>query len=101
MPQSNESQEPQLESLCPRERPDMWQPRPNAAKQTSEESRKTGLSFLKTIVRLVIHLFNILSSNCVSGRDITLPTKVRTVKAMVFPVVMYECERWIIKKAEC
>ena len=33
--------------------------------------------------------------------DITLPTKVRLVKAMVFPVVMYGCERWAIKKAEC
>ena len=34
------------------------------------------------------------------NRDITLPTKVRLVKAMVFPVVMYECESWTIKKAE-
>ena len=33
--------------------------------------------------------------------DITLPTKVRLVKAMVFPVVMYGCESWTIKKAEC
>ena len=65
------------------------------------KKKNTGLSFLKTRVRSVIHLFNILSSNCVSDRDITLPTKVRTVKGMVFPVVMYECDRWIIKKAEC
>ena len=35
------------------------------------------------------------------SRDITSPTKVRLVKAMVFPVVMYGCERWTIKKAEC
>ena len=35
------------------------------------------------------------------SRDITLPTKVRPVKAMVFPVVMYRCESWTIKKAEC
>ena len=35
------------------------------------------------------------------SRDITLPTKVRLVKAMVFPVVMYGCESWVIKKAEC
>ena len=35
------------------------------------------------------------------GRDITLPTKVHLVKAMVFPVVMYGCESWTIKKAEC
>ena len=34
------------------------------------------------------------------GRDITLPTKVRLVKAMVFPVVMYGCESWTMKKAE-
>ena len=35
------------------------------------------------------------------NRDITLPTKARLVKAMVFPVVMYECESWTVKKAEC
>ena len=35
------------------------------------------------------------------SRDITLPTKVHPVKAMVFPVVMYGCESWTIKKAEC
>src|SRR5574337_813778 len=35
------------------------------------------------------------------SRDITLPTKVRLVKAMVFPVVMYGCQSWTVKKAEC
>ena len=35
------------------------------------------------------------------SRDITLPTKVRLVKAMVFPVAMYGCESWTVKKAEC
>ena len=35
------------------------------------------------------------------SRDITLPTKVRLVKGMVFPVVMYGCESWAMKKAEC
>ena len=35
------------------------------------------------------------------SRDITLPTKVHQVNSMVFPVVMYGCERWTIKKAEC
>ena len=44
----------------------------------------------------VTNLDSILKS-----RDITLPTKVCLVKAMVFPVVMYECESWTIKKAEC
>ena len=37
----------------------------------------------------------------IASRDITLPTKVRLVKAMVFPVVMYGCESWTVKKAEC
>ena len=39
--------------------------------------------------------------NVFKSRDITLPTKVGLVKAMVFPVVMYGCESWTVKKAEC
>ena len=39
--------------------------------------------------------------NIFKKRDITLPTKVRLVKAMVFPVVMYGCESWTVKKDEC
>ena len=39
--------------------------------------------------------------NVLKIRDITLPVKVHLVKAMVFPVVMYGCECWTIKKAEC
>ena len=46
--------------------------------------------------KIMTNLDGILKS-----RDITLPTKVRLVKAMVFPVVMYGCESWTIKKAEC
>ena len=46
--------------------------------------------------KAMINLNSILKS-----RDITLPTKVHLVKAMVFPVVMYGCESWTIKKAEC
>ena len=42
------------------------------------------------------NLYGVLKS-----RDMTLPTKVRLVKAMVFPVVMYGCESWTVKKAEC
>ena len=45
--------------------------------------------------KAMINLDSILKS-----RDITLPTKVCLVKAMVFPVVMYECENWTVKKAE-
>ena len=37
----------------------------------------------------------------IKSRDITLPTKAHLVKAMVFPIVMYGCESWTIKKAEC
>ena len=39
--------------------------------------------------------------NILKSRDNTLPTKVRLVKAMIFPVVMYGCESWTVKKAEC
>ena len=46
--------------------------------------------------KVMTNLYSILKS-----RDITLPTKVRLVKAMVFPVVMYGCESWTVKKAEC
>ena len=46
--------------------------------------------------KVMTHLDSIFKS-----RDITLPTKVRLVKAMVFPVVMYGCESWTVKKAEC
>ena len=49
----------------------------------------------KAIAMIYINLDSILES-----RDITLSTKVRLVKAMVFPVVMYRCESWTIKKAE-
>ena len=38
--------------------------------------------------------------NILKSRDITLPIKVRLVKAMIFPVVMYGCESWTVKKAE-
>ena len=40
-------------------------------------------------------------NSILKNRDITLPTKVHLVKAIVFPVVMYGCESWTIKKAEC
>ena len=55
-----------------------------------------GAVFSELLRRKVMtHLDSILKS-----RDITLPTKVRLVKAMVFPIVMYGCESWTIKKAE-
>ena len=54
---------------------------------------KTHLLFGR---KVVTNLDSILK-----GKNITLPTKVHLVKAVVFPVVMYECESWTIKKAEC
>ena len=51
---------------------------------------------LLLIRKVMTNLDNLLKS-----RDISLPTKVHLVKAMVFPVVMYGCESWTIKKAEC
>ena len=60
----------------------------------------TGVMKLKDVCSLgkkaIMDLDNILKS-----RDITLPTKVHIVKDTVFPVVVYRCESWIIKKAEC
>ena len=50
---------------------------------------------LLLVTKVMTNLGSILKS-----RDITLPTKVCLVKAMVFPVVMYGCERWTVKKAE-
>ena len=47
-------------------------------------------------MKVMTNLDSILKS-----RDITLPTKVRLVKAVFFPVVMYGCESWTVKKAEC
>ena len=51
---------------------------------------------LLLVSKVMTNLDSILKS-----RDITLPTKVHLVKAMVFPVIMYECESWTVKKAEC
>ena len=59
------------------------------------ESEATKLRHLLLGRKDMTNLDSILKS-----RDITLSTKVRLVKAMVFPVVMYECESWTIKKAE-
>ena len=54
---------------------------------------------IKTRLLLGINTMTNLDS-ILNSRDITLPTKVRLVKAMVFPVVMYGCESWTIKRAE-
>ena len=55
------------------------------------------------IKRCLLHGRKVMTNldSILKSRDITLPTKVCLVKAMVFPVVMYGCESWIVKKAEC
>ena len=57
----------------------------------SHETKRCLLLGMKVMTKL---------DSILKSRDITLPTKVRLVKAMVFPVVMYGCESWTIKKAE-
>ena len=54
------------------------------------------------IIRCLLHARKVKSNldSILKSRDITLPTNVHIVKAMVFPVVMYGCESWAIKKAE-
>ena len=55
---------------------------------------------LKDAYSLEGKLFRTNLNSILKGRDVTLPTKVHLVKAMVFPVVMYGCESWTVKKAE-
>ena len=67
------------------------------SKITADGDRRLEIKRCLLLGRKVMtNLDSILES-----RDITLPTKVRLVKAMVIPVVMYGCESWTIKKAEC
>uniref|UniRef100_A0AC11DEA1 Uncharacterized protein n=1 Tax=Ovis aries TaxID=9940 RepID=A0AC11DEA1_SHEEP len=69
-----------------------WGSKITADGDCSHESKRR----LFLLRKVVINLENIFKS-----RDITLPTKACLVKAMVFPVVMYGCESWTVKKAEC
>ena len=65
--------------------------------KAKEESEKAEIKRLFLLGRKAMTNLN----NILKSRDITLPTKVRIVKVMVFPVVMYGCENWTIKLAEC
>ena len=69
-----------------------WAPKITADGDCSHEIKRRLLLGRKAITNL---------DSILKSRDITLPTKVRLVKAMVFPVVTYGCESWTIKKAEC
>ena len=66
---------------------------------TADEKHKFSKFTDLTIILLGRKVMNNLDS-IFKSRDITLPTKVRLVKAMVFPVVVYGCESWTVKKAE-
>ena len=71
-----------------------------------EELKNKHTETNKTITEIKRHLLfgrKVMTNvdSILKSRDITLSTKVRLVKAMVFPVVMYGCESWTIKKAEC
>ena len=65
----------------------------------SPENKSKTLDFIKRCLLLGRKVMTNLDS-ILRSRDITLPTKVHLVKAMVFPVVMYRCDSWTIKKAE-
>ena len=69
-----------------------WAPKPPADGDCSHEIKRDLLLGRKVMTNL---------DSILQSRDITLPTKVHLVKAMVFLVVMYGCESWTIKKAEC
>ena len=69
-----------------------WGPKITANGDCSREIKRCLLCGRKVMSNL---------DGILKSRDITLPTKVHLVEAMVFPVVMYGCESWTIKKAEC
>ena len=69
-----------------------WAPKITADGDCSHEIKRCLLLGRKTMANL---------DSILKSRDITLPTKVHLVKVLVFPVVMYGCESWTIKKAEC
>ena len=85
--------------------------RPIISWQTDEETMETVTDFISFGSKIIaggncsheIKRHLILGRKAMTNldRDITLPTKVHLVKAMVFPVVVYGCESWTIKKAEC
>ena len=69
-----------------------WSSKTNADSECNHEIKRCLLLTRKAVTNL---------DSILKRRDITLPTKVHIVKAVVFPVVMYGCARWTIKKAKC
>ena len=86
---------------------------PNTSWQTDGETVETMTDFIFLISKIIVygdcsheikrhlHLERKVIDSILKSRDIILPTKVPLFKAMIFPVVMYECESWTTKKAEC
>ena len=70
-------------------------------RRVKEESEKAGLKLNIQKMKIMANDPMTNLDSIIKSRDITLLTKVRLLKAMVFPVVMYRCESWTIKKAEC
>ena len=71
---------------------------PNNGSERSNSGNRQFLIFKRHLLLVRKAMTNL---DCIlKGSDITLLTKVRTVKAMAFPIVMYRCENWSIKKAE-
>ena len=80
-------------------------PRQERIVQRKQHFHLAASCFLVTLIILIIYLLYLVKAmtnleSVLKSRDITLPTKVHLVKAMVFPVVMYGCKSWTIKKAE-
>ena len=74
-------------------------------KETQNQNLVNNLSYINfhlLVLALIIHGRKVMTNldSIFKSRDISLPTKVCLVKAMVFPVVMYGCESWTVKKAE-
>ena len=80
------------EEIMETERLYFWSSKITADGDCSHEIKRCLLLGRKVMTNL---------DSILKSRDITLPTKIHLVKAMVFPVVMYGCESWTIKKAEC
>ena len=78
-----------------------WGSKITADGDCSHEIKRRLLLGRKVMTNLLLLLLLLSVDSILKSRDITLPTKVCLVKAMVFPVVMYGCEGWTVKKAEC
>ena len=77
----------------------MWGRRVTANKNGISFCANKNIKYFKAYSKISKFMTNL--DRILKSRDITLPTKVHLVKAMVFPVVMYGCEIWTVKKAEC